>query len=315
MVVSEDDVKRIAPIASCALCFPTVCGKHPVSHDLQPLNAALMSGNYAVSPRVREGYVLRPSIETLLHALMPHRFVVHLHPVDVVAHLVRSNCRADLQAVLGDTFAWELVDYRKPGAELARAIHATLLAKPGIRVLLLKNHGLILGAETIDEIDRRLETLCRLLSIQPRLIDGSAHRPPNLAAALDGSNYQVCADEELQLLATDFELYERLSDSWAICPDHVVFLGARAIRIDNSADLRYILNSHSALPFVFMKGATVLENRAVTQAQKEQLTFYLEVMTRQPVGQILEPLSHGEVADLLSWDAEIHRLTFNRSSS
>ena len=38
----------------------------------QPIDAALAHGDYAViSPRAREGYTLHPSIETLLHALVP----------------------------------------------------------------------------------------------------------------------------------------------------------------------------------------------------------------------------------------------------
>ena len=35
---------------------------------------------------------LRPSIETLIHALMPQRIVIHLHAIDVLSHLVRDDC-------------------------------------------------------------------------------------------------------------------------------------------------------------------------------------------------------------------------------
>ncbi|MFZ2738203.1 MAG: class II aldolase/adducin family protein [Burkholderiaceae bacterium] len=284
--------------------------------DRPPVDAALARGDYAFNPRALEGYTLRPSIETLLHALMPQQFVVHLHPVDAVVHLARRNCRADLQAALGDTFAWELVDYHKPGADLAQAIHARMREKPGIQVVLLKNHGVILGAETIEEIDGHLQTLCRRLGSRPRPLDGTAHGAPGLsAAALDGTAYQVFSHAALQYLATDPELYERLDDSWAICPDHVVFLGAYAIRIDEPAALRDALKAADpAPPFVFVKGAGVLENRAVTPAQKAQLAFYLDVMARQPVGQRLEPLSHEQIASLLNWDAEKYRFTLNQSA-
>lgn len=284
--------------------------------DRQPIDGALLRGDYTVSPRVMEGYALRPSIETLLHALMPQKFVVHLHPVEAVVHLVRSNSRADLEAALSDAFAWELVDYHKPGADLAQAIHATLREKPGIQVVMLKNHGVILGAETVEEIDSHLQTLCRRLGTQPRPLDGAAHAAPGLATvALDGLAYQVCPDAALQCLATDPELYERLGDSWAICPDHVVFLGALAICVDDPAALRSALTAaNPAPPFVFVKGAGVLESRAITPAQKAQLTFYMDVMARQPVGQHLAPLSRNQIASLLDWDAEKYRLTLSRST-
>lgn len=281
--------------------------------DRQPLDAALARGDYSVGPRALEGYALRPSIETLLHALMPHRFVVHLHPVDAVAHLVRCNGEADLQAALGDAFAWELVNYHKPGADLARAIQAKLLEKPDVQVVLLKNHGVILGAETLVEIDRLLQALNERLVIQPRPFNVSVTGTRGLAAAaLDDTAYQGCPDATMHCLASDPDLYERLGDSWAICPDHIVFLGARAIRIDDLADLRDTLKSvEPAPPFVFVKGAGVLENRAATPAQKAQLTFYLDVMLRQPTGQPLDALSHEQIASLLNWDAEKYRQSLN----
>ena len=284
--------------------------------DRLSVNAALERGDYSINPRVLEGYTLRPSIETLLHALMPHRFVVHLHPVDAVVHLARSNCRPVLQAALGDAFTWELVDYYKPGADLAQAVHAKLHHNPGIQVVLLKNHGVILGAETLEEIDANLKTLCRRLSTRPRPLDDTGAGAPGLAAiTLDDTAYRVSLDAQLQCLATDPDLYDRLGDSWAICPDHVVFLGAHAVCLDNPEALRStLMAADPAPPFVFVKNVGVIQNRSVTSAQKAQLTFYLDVMTRQPMGLLLDPLSPEQISSLLNWDAEQYRLTLNQSA-
>ncbi len=277
--------------------------------DRRRIDAALAFGDFTVSPQVMEGYTLRPSIETLLHALMPQRFVVHLHPVDAVVHLVRRNCRAGLQAALGDAFAWELVDYHKPGADLAQVIHASLSERPGIQVLLLANHGVILGAETIEEIDWRLQILCRRLSIPSRPIDSNLKKIPKLESVLDGTGYQVCVDSELQNLATDHELYERLDECWAICPDHVVFLGEQPVRINRLSILPSVLMAlHTTPPFIFVDGVGVLEKRTVTAAQRAQLTFYLDVIARQPVGERLRSLSQEDVSSLLNWDAEKYRI-------
>ena len=277
-------------------------------------DVALARGDFDVSPKALEGYGLRPSIETLLHALMPHKFVVHLHPVDAMAHLIRCNCEVDLQAVLGDAFAWALVDYFKPGADLAQAIHAKLLEKSDVQVVLLKNHGVILGAETLVEIDRLLQALNVRLAKQPRLPNISVTGTRGLTAvALDNMAYRVCPDATMHCLACDPKLYERLDESWAICPDHVVFLGAQAMRVDDQAGLRSALSTaYPAPPFVFVKGARVLENCAVTQAQKAQLTFYLDVMLRQPTGQALATLNHDQITSLLNWDAEKYRQLLNQ---
>jgi len=282
--------------------------------DRRPIDAALARGDYAISPRALEGYALRPSIETLLHTLMPHKFVVHLHPVDAVAHLTRSCCEAELKVALGNDFIWELVDYHKPGADLAQAIHARLREKPAIQVMLLKNHGVILGAETLEQIDTNLKILSLRLGQKPMRREANKTSIHILSDIdLSSSLYQVCADSELQYLATDLELYERLRDSWAIYPDHVVFLGAQAIRVDDPAALHSALTAADpAPPFVFVKSAGVLESRSTTQAQRAQLTFYLDVIARQPAGHPLNPLSQEQIASLLNWDAEKYRLRLNK---
>jgi len=285
--------------------------------DRQAIDEALARGDYSVNPMALEGFELRPSIETLLHVLMPYKFVVHLHLVDAVVYLTRNNCQVELQTKLGDTISWDLVNYYMPGADLAQAIHSSLSAQPGIQVLLLKNHGVVLGAQTIEEIERDLKTLCRYLCNEPRPFDSDKHATAKRAiAALDGTAYRFCLDESLHLLATDPELYDHLAVSWAICPDHVVFLGAQAIRIDDLTALHRTLVAAAdpAPPFVFVKGMGVLENRAVTRAQKVQLTFYLDVISRQPPGQRLESLSYEQIANLLNWDAEKYRLNFMRSA-
>ena len=278
--------------------------------ERQSIDTAIASGDFDVTPVVPKGYELRPSIETLLHALMPQRFVVHLHPVDAVVHLTRRESHNELVAALGNEFCWDLVNYHKPGAELAKAINAKLEAKPDVQVLLLTNHGVILGAETIDEIDVNLKILCQRLRNQPRIIEDD----PTLGEPeLLGTDYRVCKDVELQKLAIDKELYQRIGDCWAICPDHVVFLGAQGHRVDDLSGLPDALRGlDPAPPFVFVKGCAVLENRAVTLAQKAQLKFYFDVMVRQPRGERLKPLSRQNISSLLNWEAEKYRQSLNR---
>jgi rhamnose utilization protein RhaD (predicted bifunctional aldolase and dehydrogenase) len=282
--------------------------------DRRLIGNVLENADYTYSPRSREGYTLRPSIETLLHALMPQKFVLHLHPVNAVAHLVGLTCRGDLDALLGDVFAWDLVDYHKPGAELAQAVHAKLREKPGIQVVLLKNHGVILGSETIQEIDMHLKILNRCLRKQPRPLVTDTISIQRLDKAMEGVPYQFSSDARLHYIATDPELYSRLSDSWAICPDHVVFLGAQAACIDGPSELRIALESFDLQPpFIFVRGIGVLESLVVTVAQKAQLLFYLDVMERISIGQRLNPLGRAEITSLLGWEAEKYRIALNRS--
>jgi rhamnose utilization protein RhaD (predicted bifunctional aldolase and dehydrogenase) len=205
------------------------------------------------------------------------------------------------------------VDYHKPGADLAKAMHAKLLAKPDVQVVLLKNHGVILGAETLLEIDRLLKVLDTRLGVEPRPVESSLAANSKLASALlDNTTYQICPDVTMHCLANDIELYKLLGDCWAICPDHVVFLGASSLRVDDPRNLSHVWQSvDQAPPFIFVKDMCVLENCNISSAQRAQLAFYLDVMLRQSVGQPLKSLSRNQIADLLTWDAEKYRQSQN----
>ncbi|TKD26416.1 bifunctional aldolase/short-chain dehydrogenase, partial [Rhodobacter capsulatus] len=80
-----------------------------------------------------------PSVEMLLHAFLPHKFVDHTHatPFLVLANLPEAE--AALRELFGDRMA--LVPFVKPGFGLAKAGLATYAANPGVEALLLKNHG------------------------------------------------------------------------------------------------------------------------------------------------------------------------------
>ena len=83
----------------------------------------------------------RPSIETLLHAFVPARSVVHSH-ADAILMLTNNARRDDLlQEVFGDELA--VVPYRRPGFLLSKWVGETARQKPGVKGVILLNHGLI----------------------------------------------------------------------------------------------------------------------------------------------------------------------------
>ncbi len=284
----------------------------PVDRAL--LDDALARGDYSITPRALDGHTLRPSIETMLHALMPQQIVVHLHLVDAVARLVRQECDAEIALAMGDDFAWSLVGYHKPGADLARAIHAQMLSNPETQVVLLKNHGVIVGAHTVEESYRVLCELSERLELAPRTIVDKAALPLNSAQVNlpSASGYEVCRDEYLNRLVLDPDLYQHLKDSWAICPDHVVFLGAKATCVDDLADLPQCVKTLlPETPFIFIKGQGILQIVGVTSAKVAQLVFYFDIILRQPDEYSMVCLSPEEVSSLLNWDAEQYRRSIN----
>ena len=67
------------------------------------------------------GSHLKASIETSLHALMPHKVVIHTHPLDVIACSLRKDVESYLDELLKD-INWKWIPYRRPGKPLSDEI-------------------------------------------------------------------------------------------------------------------------------------------------------------------------------------------------
>jgi len=105
----------------------------------------------------------RPSVEAVLHHLMPGRFVVHLHATWVNQF---SCCREGRSLVLdnlGDDVIW--IDLVDPGFALAQALQEELLAFTGRtgkdcpRAVIMQNHGLVVSGATRQETTAHIEWL------------------------------------------------------------------------------------------------------------------------------------------------------------
>ena len=91
----------------------------------------------------------RPSIEALLHALVPAKYVLHTHAEAVLALTNRIDARAVLDAALGKEV--RVVNYARAGADLSKAIARSLAAVDGGKALVLMGHGLVTWGATAQE--------------------------------------------------------------------------------------------------------------------------------------------------------------------
>lgn len=271
--------------------------------NLHHLKNAIRSGDFTVTPILHGESALRPSIETLLHALMPHRVVVHLHAIEVLAHLVRENCQADFMALLNSSVHWTIVEYYKPGAELAAAVSTALAQMKNADVIFLKNHGVVIGGADIAEVANTLETLITSLSTSPV---GICHNTlPNLPAEIGHCNqYTRVQDAEIQQLALNPELFKRLDIDWALYPDHLVFLGARASAYKTWGTF---VGEHEQPELIFILGQGVFAKPTFNKAKHAQLRCYYDVIVRQNQNSSIKVLSNAHIAELLNWDAEQYR--------
>ena len=268
--------------------------------DLDHLQRNLLNANYDVTPRALKDSVLRPSIETLFHALIPTKFVLHTHSIEILATLVRADAEAELTAKIGTWTDWIFVEYFKPGPMLAQAIQHELQRKPWAQVIFMKNHGIIIGADSVDEIDRRLREILSIFK-QSVLYEGAA---PKAAPKIPG--YRVIEDAQVHALVLDDRLQTRLINDWALFPDHVVFLGSTA-----QMELKKCEEVEAQSTYLFVPDVAVYERHDITRAAQAQLLCFLDVILRQAEDITLSSLTHSDVLDLLSWDAEKFRQRLN----
>src|SRR5919109_4300635 len=140
---------------------------------VEPLVAALQAGDIRadkatdfVVEELNEGK-LRPSIETSVHAVMPQPVVAHFHCVNTIAHAVRADVEEVVSKRLDrlSDLSWDIIPYRRPGMPLAQEIARVTAQRPD--VLILRNHGIIVAGESVDEVSGRIEAVVDALAVEP----------------------------------------------------------------------------------------------------------------------------------------------------
>jgi len=235
---------------------------------------------------------LRPSIETSLHALMPHRFVIHTHSVRTIALAIRVDAEARFAELLkGLSWAW--VPYVFPGLPLTRAIREAMDSRPA-DVVVMGNHGLVVAGDELDATEQLLAEVERRLDV-PLLDLPGAEAPARqgLRPVKHPAAHGLAMDTGLLGRATVGSYY----------PDHVIFLGpAAATPESRRAGQNLIL-----LPG---EGAYLPED-APPAADELALCLAL-VLQRVPEAAELVRLTATQEAALLGWDAEKYRQTLGR---
>ena len=95
-----------------------------------------------------------PSVETLLHAFLPHKFIDHVHSTAVLALTDQPDNKALVQEVYGDRVAY--VPYTIPGFALAKAVADVFDKHPKAEGLILLQHGIFTMGDTAQQAYSRM---------------------------------------------------------------------------------------------------------------------------------------------------------------
>ncbi|MEY4672794.1 MAG: hypothetical protein RL148_578 [Planctomycetota bacterium] len=101
-----------------------------------------------------------PSIEALLHAFLPHRFVDHTHADAICALTNQPNGAELVREALGSDVL--VLPWIMPGFPLAQAVAKAHASSPACRGIVLMNHGLLtFGDDARTSYERTIELVDR----------------------------------------------------------------------------------------------------------------------------------------------------------
>lgn len=273
------------------------------AHDADPVGPALRAD---IAPAG-----LRPSIETTLHALMPHAVVLHVHAVDAIAWAVLPGAPELLRAPLaGERWAW--VPYARPGLPLTRAV-AAITVQAEVDVLVLANHGLVVGGATVDEAQARLTRVVKALRRPAR--QARAADLETLADLAWDTGWCLPTHARCHAIAIDPALLAQARQG-VLYPDHVVFLGSRQhVAPESLADdaaLREWLRTErrrneDGPASIALPGRGMLVRDDLGEAAQDMLACLADVLQRLPADVTPVCLTDDEAQGLASWEAEKFR--------
>ncbi len=121
----------------------------------------------------------RPSVEALLHHLVPSKFVVHTHATLVNTVTCAANGEKIARELFGDSVLW--LPFVDPGYTLGRVLKDALAAcKVAPKAIFMANHGLIVAADEPQQIKQITDEL--LAKIAAKLGSGWEMMPAGGAA-------------------------------------------------------------------------------------------------------------------------------------
>ena len=131
-----------------------------------------------------------PSVETLLHAFLPHKFVDHTHSTAILAIADQPESRAMSAEVFGPKMGF--VRYIMPGFDLARAAADVFDQDPSVEGLILDKHGIFTFGETAREAYDRMIRYVTLAEEHVRKNGKKPFSPARLPAKL-ATSAQIAA--------------------------------------------------------------------------------------------------------------------------
>ncbi len=256
-----------------------------------------------------ESKFLRPSIETTMHILMPHKYVFHVHCINTISWLVQKN----FEKIFIDLFSdqnYLVIKYVKPGINLTREIKKQMNLKKVPEILFLSNHGLVIGANTLEKVLYTTYLISdRLNSKINKQFKGDLLK---LKKICKNTPYKPSMFNKAHNIAFDSRSIE-IAVSGSMYPDHVVFLGTRTITAESNNEILNIVKTNSTmkLPLIIVPKCGIIVPKETSIEAEEMVLALSLIIEKIPKGRLINYLTKKEEAELINWKEELYRMQLN----
>jgi rhamnose utilization protein RhaD (predicted bifunctional aldolase and dehydrogenase) len=266
-----------------------------IAHARQSVSNALqetLSGELiadGVHPNKPTGE-LRPSVETPMHAVIPHRVIVHVHSINAIAWAIRLDGEKQLIARLRGLH-WKWIPYAPSGVALARNIEQAFAADPEINVLVLGNHGLVVCGNDCSSAEDLLCEVERRLAMPARTFQRPDYAGLQIISRSRG--WVFPRNELIHALEMD-EVSRAILEGGALYPCQAVYLGNK-IPVAREASQRPSDPALNNSCFVPIEKMGVLVDSTTSETEIATLTALAEVTLRTPKSAPIRYLSEAEI--------------------
>ena len=250
---------------------------------------------------------MRPSIETTMHALMPHKYVLHVHCVNTLSWVIQKNYQKKINILLKG-INWKSVPYKKPGLDLSNEIKK-ITSDSKVDVLLLDNHGIVAGAESAEnvfEIVKSISEKLYLCELNKKELDLEKFKK-----YLTCSLYKLPRNDYIHQIAFS-KIHSLIAIKGDLFPDQTVFLDNGLIIINSFEELIKLSKVKAKkLPVVLLPNIGILIPSTFKEVNEDILVGLSMIISRLPKDSSINYLTTKERNELINWDLEIHRKKIN----
>ncbi len=131
------------------------------------------------------------SIDTPLHSFLTGKHVDHMHPNAIIAVAASARCQELTKEIFGDAMAY--VPWMRPGFELGLAMQEIERQQPGVRAIMMGQHGFIAWH---DDDKACYEQTLRMIDQAAQYIESRYQAKGGDATAFGGQKYQTLPEEK-----------------------------------------------------------------------------------------------------------------------